>query len=201
MRDDAMWADPRVDVEMGGHRAPAVSPMPLLSPVSLGGDHAGRHGRELVHPILRALRAVEPWDLSTRESSALMLELLRLSVDAGVLQTLLEGGRGARALLYEMHRSTERDYPDATPALEAILRCLPPHTRAQRPAAAGDCILTDRERSVLELIGRGRSNKKIAVELHIAPETVKSHIKHVFVKLGTQTRAQAVVRAATLGLV
>jgi LuxR family maltose regulon positive regulatory protein len=60
--------------------------------------------------------------------------------------------------------------------------------------------LTARERSVLRLIGQGHSNKGIARELNIAPETVKSHTKHIFVKLDTQTRAQAIGRAVQLGL-
>jgi len=41
----------------------------------------------------------------------------------------------------------------------------------------------------------------IARELTIAPETVKSHAKRIFLKLTVQTRAQAVYRASTLGLI
>ncbi len=61
--------------------------------------------------------------------------------------------------------------------------------------------LSARERSVLELIGAGQSNKEIARALDIAPETVKSHVKNIFVKLAVDTRAQAVTRAQTLGIV
>ncbi len=60
--------------------------------------------------------------------------------------------------------------------------------------------LSPRERSVLELIGQGQSNKEIARALSIAPETVKSHVKNIFAKLGVQRRAQAVYRAQSLGL-
>jgi LuxR family maltose regulon positive regulatory protein len=45
------------------------------------------------------------------------------------------------------------------------------------------------------------SNKIIARELHIAPETVKSHAKRIFIKLSTKTRAEAVARANELGLI
>jgi ATP/maltotriose-dependent transcriptional regulator MalT len=38
------------------------------------------------------------------------------------------------------------------------------------------------------------------LELRIAPETVKSHAKHIFLKLGARTRVDAVSRAASLGL-
>jgi LuxR family maltose regulon positive regulatory protein len=61
--------------------------------------------------------------------------------------------------------------------------------------------LTAREQSVLRSIGRGLSNKGIARELGIAPETVKSHAKRIFVKLSVQTRAQAVTRAVQMGFV
>jgi LuxR family maltose regulon positive regulatory protein len=46
----------------------------------------------------------------------------------------------------------------------------------------------------------GRSNKRIAQELQIAPETVKSHVKAIFIKLAVQTRAHAVSTAGALGL-
>jgi len=61
--------------------------------------------------------------------------------------------------------------------------------------------LSPREQSILELIGQGQSNKEIARQLHISPETVKSHIKNVFSKLGVERRAQAIHQANQLGLV
>jgi ATP/maltotriose-dependent transcriptional regulator MalT len=61
--------------------------------------------------------------------------------------------------------------------------------------------LSARERTVVLLMGHGLSNKRIARQLSIAPETVKSHAKHIFWKLTVQTRAQAVYRASALGLI
>ena len=60
--------------------------------------------------------------------------------------------------------------------------------------------LSPRESDILRLIAEGRSNKEIARDLAIAPETVKSHIKHIFIKLNVERRAQAVSRAQILGL-
>ena len=60
--------------------------------------------------------------------------------------------------------------------------------------------LSPRERYILELIGGGQSNKEIARVLGIAPETVKSHVKNLFVKLSVERRAQAVYRAQSLGM-
>jgi ATP/maltotriose-dependent transcriptional regulator MalT len=61
--------------------------------------------------------------------------------------------------------------------------------------------LSARERTVVLLMGHGLSNKRIARQLSIAPETVKSHAKRLFWKLTVQTRAQAVYRASELGLI
>jgi LuxR family transcriptional regulator, maltose regulon positive regulatory protein len=61
-------------------------------------------------------------------------------------------------------------------------------------------LLSPRQRIVLELVSEGRSNKEIARDLGIAAETVKSHVKEIFVRLQVVRRAQAVSRAQTLGL-
>jgi ATP/maltotriose-dependent transcriptional regulator MalT len=60
--------------------------------------------------------------------------------------------------------------------------------------------LTGRERDVLAMISQGCSNKKIARTLEVSPETVKSHVKRIFLKLAVSTRAEAVSRAGSLGL-
>ena len=50
--------------------------------------------------------------------------------------------------------------------------------------------MTQREREVVELIGAGMSNKEIAQRLHIATDTVKSHVRNVMEKLALHTRLQ-----------
>jgi DNA-binding NarL/FixJ family response regulator len=50
--------------------------------------------------------------------------------------------------------------------------------------------MTQREREVIELIGAGMSNKEIAQRLHIATDTVKSHVRNVMEKLALHTRLQ-----------
>jgi DNA-binding NarL/FixJ family response regulator len=60
--------------------------------------------------------------------------------------------------------------------------------------------LTTRERDVLAMISHGFSNKHIARALEISPETVKSHVKRLFLKLAASTRAEAAFRAGSLGL-
>ncbi len=62
-------------------------------------------------------------------------------------------------------------------------------------------LLTGRERDVLALIGSGRSNAEIAADLSLSEGTVKTHIGHVFAKLGLRDRAAAVVFAFDHGVV
>ena len=51
------------------------------------------------------------------------------------------------------------------------------------------------------LVGRGRSNDEIAATMHVSRATVKSHVNHVFAKLGITSRVQAVVLCYEHGLV
>ncbi len=82
--------------------------------------------------------------------------------------------------------------------------CLDEATRAERPAYhLGDIsgpdhdpqALSPREQEVLELIADGLPNREIAACLFIGKDTVKAHIKHLFRKLGVESRTQAVSEA------
>ncbi len=70
--------------------------------------------------------------------------------------------------------------------------------RAEHPGALG---LSDRERSVLELMASGSTNPEIAEALHLSKHTVKEHTSSVFRKLGVRNRTEAVQKAQRLGLV
>ncbi|WP_432988475.1 response regulator [Dactylosporangium sp. CA-233914] len=61
--------------------------------------------------------------------------------------------------------------------------------------------LTDREREVLTLLARGRSNAEISAALHVGEATTKTHVKHVLEKLELRDRIHAVVFAFDHGLV
>jgi DNA-binding NarL/FixJ family response regulator len=67
--------------------------------------------------------------------------------------------------------------------------------------AAAGATLTDREREVVALVGRGCSNEEIAASLVISPATAKTHVSHAMTKLGSRDRAQLVVFAYETGLV
>ncbi len=61
--------------------------------------------------------------------------------------------------------------------------------------------LTGREREVLQLIARGRSNQEIAATMFVAETTVKTHVGRIFMKLAARDRIQAAVVAYDAGLV
>ena len=73
--------------------------------------------------------------------------------------------------------------------------------RPDNSASAPPPHLTPRQVEVLRLLEQGRSTKQIAAELHLSPETVKTHLKNVYEKLGVSDRAAAVASGMRRGLV
>ena len=88
--------------------------------------------------------------------------------------------------------------PSVTRRLLARLRDAGPRT-PQDPTRLD--VLTDREREVVALVGRGLSNDEIADELVISPATAKTHVSRAMTKLYARDRAQLVVIAYETGLV
>jgi DNA-binding CsgD family transcriptional regulator len=82
---------------------------------------------------------------------------------------------------------------------------LTPHRAAgpfeKNTAALKSLGVTDREFAVLELLAAGHSNKEIARDLDVSPNTVKTHVQHLFEKLEVQRRTQAIQKARELRLV
>ncbi|WP_327418869.1 response regulator transcription factor [Streptomyces sp. NBC_01233] len=76
-----------------------------------------------------------------------------------------------------------------------------PGLPAAEPALRSVAGITGREREVLTLVGRGRSNGEIAEELFISAATAKSHVSRLFTKLGARDRVQLVITAYEMGLV
>jgi len=139
------------------------------------------------------------------EGRAILIQALQVGARAGVYQTFVDAGAHVAEFLLSLHHATPQDSrlpPELRPYIGSILadraqqraHTLP--TRASRVTES----LSPREHSVLRSMSCGLSNKRIAQELQIAPETVKSHVKGIFIKLAVQTRAHAVSTAGALGL-
>lgn len=71
---------------------------------------------------------------------------------------------------------------------------------APRPDPAAFPELTHREREILDMVARGRSNADITAELVLAPKTVRNHVSNIFSKLQVRDRSEAIVRAREAGL-
>jgi DNA-binding NarL/FixJ family response regulator len=67
--------------------------------------------------------------------------------------------------------------------------------------APAEQALSSREIDVLESVARGHSNRAIARSLHISEATVKTHLQHIFAKLGVDDRTAAVTEALERGII
>ncbi|MFI1660509.1 response regulator [Streptomyces sp. NPDC020472] len=86
--------------------------------------------------------------------------------------------------------------------LDAYIHHLPASpTTTPQPEDARLASLTDREREILTVIGKGWSNTEIAERLHLAESTVKTHVGRILAKTGARDRVQAVILAYDTHLV
>ena len=72
---------------------------------------------------------------------------------------------------------------------------------ARNDAAVASLGISPRELQVLDALARGQSNKEIARSLNISPNTIKTHIAHLFEKLETDRRVLAIDKARFLGII
>jgi LuxR family maltose regulon positive regulatory protein len=128
-------------------------------------------------------------------------DVLRLAAPTGFYQTILDEGSEIGTLLLRFqdnaHRTGVSD--DLLPYVGNLISGWREHYQSNLTATPSSHVVDSRK--ILQRIGQGRSNKEIARELGIASETVKPHIKNIFVKLAVDRRAQAVSRAQSLGLI
>ena len=124
--------------------------------------------------------------------------------DDEVLAALRAGARGyltKDAGAEEVGRAIRRvadGHADLDPGVQRrLLELLPNQVGAATGSADG---LTDREAEVLRLIADGLSNAEIAAQLVVSESTIKTHVNHLFAKIGVRDRAQAVTYAFRNGL-
>jgi LuxR family maltose regulon positive regulatory protein len=173
------------------------------------GEIAGRtHNTRSLIEIL-AMRALA-LDAQGKTSASLSVleQAIQLAHTGGSLRVFVDQGPGMLAMLKELARQGK-----VIPDIRRILAAFPPEPSA---GTLGDAILhpvphaantpalieplTAREYDILVLLSQRLSNKEIAQKLNITTDTVKRHTTNIFQKLGVNRRADAVARAAALGI-
>jgi DNA-binding NarL/FixJ family response regulator len=126
-----------------------------------------------------------------------ILVLTTFDADTDVLPAIEAGATGyllkdaPRSELYRAVRAAARG--------EAVLSP-PVATRVLRAARSDEPALSAREVEILELVARGTTNREAAERLFISEATVKTHLIHIYTKLGVPDRASAVAAAYDRGL-
>jgi DNA-binding CsgD family transcriptional regulator len=87
------------------------------------------------------------------------------------------------------------------PHLHAVLVRLTADISITEEEKETNCMISMREREILEWVHHGKTNWEIAGILEISPLTVKNHVQNILRKLNVQNRSHAAVKASRLGLV
>ncbi|MGN9910593.1 response regulator transcription factor [Phytohabitans sp. LJ34] len=160
--------------------------MPKLDGIQATAQIAATPGLERVHVLI----------LTTYDTDEYVFEAL----EAGASGFLLKDA-GPAELLHAIRVVADGE---ALLAPRITRRLIGQFTAARSARSAAEhrlAVLTQREREVLALVGRGLSNEEIATELTLSPATARTHVSRAMVKLGARDRAQLVVIAYETGLV
>jgi DNA-binding NarL/FixJ family response regulator len=175
--EDVMVVAEAHDLASAERAAVLDHPDVVLMDLNLGDGPGGAE----VTARLRALPdAPQVLILTTYDTES---DILR-ALDAGAKGYLLKDAPADQ--LFAAIRATARGETVLASSVAALL---------VRRASSPGPVVTDREVEVLELLARGLGNKEMAQELFVSEATVKSHLSHVYAKLGVDTRAGAVAAA------
>jgi len=176
--------------------------MAVQAEVDTGEEAIERYRQEPADVVLMDLRlpgigGVEATlSLLNRHPDAKVVVLTTYDTDEDIYRAIQSGAKSY--LLKDMSTDeiigTIRTVHEGTADLPSVV-AERLNQRLQRQA------LTNREREVLVLLVKGRSNKEIAAALGISDETAKSHLKTLFTKLGVRDRTDAAISAIRHGIV
>ena len=164
----------------------------LLERLARAADEGGRSGSlieiRVVQALAHQLRGEQEAALESLEAA------LGLAEPEGFVRTFVDEGAPMATLLAA---AADRGF-----ASRYVGRLLAAFPTTKRPSAVPDLVepLSDREQDVLRLLGTELSGPEIARELVVSLNTVRSHTKSIYTKLGVNTRRTAVRRAQELGL-
>ncbi|MEH6566353.1 MAG: LuxR C-terminal-related transcriptional regulator [Halopseudomonas sp.] len=122
-----------------------------------------------------------------QEGDVLLIEALGLIRDSGAVALLRDIG------VAEACASLSAHVPANWRAEVTALLGRSEGAEQESGSCAALLTLTVKERQVMQLVAEGKSNKQIAKDLSVTPETIKSHMKSIFAKLKVESRAQAAV--------
>jgi ATP/maltotriose-dependent transcriptional regulator MalT len=151
--------------------------------------------------ILRALLADAQGDHEAAPGS--LAAAVAQAEPEGVIRPFLDEGAPMAALLADLRAAARDERGPAGGASPAFLRTLLAAFPGQPPEPHRTGLiepLSVRELEVLRLLAAGRSNADMAAELFVEQSTVKTHLIHLYRKLGVHSRTQAVARAQALRL-
>ncbi|GGZ39682.1 DNA-binding response regulator [Streptomyces inusitatus] len=140
-------------------------------------------------------------ELARRGTRAKVLVLTTYDTDSDTIPAIEAGATGyllkdaPRGELFTAVRAAAEGRTVLSPAIASRLV-----SAVRNPAVPAAKVLSAREREVLELVARGTSNREIARELFISEATVKTHLTHLYGKLGVKDRAAAVAVAYDRGI-
>jgi DNA-binding NarL/FixJ family response regulator len=183
-------ADGAQAVEVARAARPDVVLMDIRMPV-LDGLQATR---ELA--ATRGLERVRVLILTTYDTDAYVFEALQ----AGASGFLLKDS-GPAELLHAIRVVAAGEALLAPRITRRLIAQFTATRTAHEVAEDRLAVLTQREREVLALVGKGLSNQEIAARLVLSPATARTHVSRAMVKLGARDRAQLVVVAYQTGLV
>jgi DNA-binding NarL/FixJ family response regulator len=152
-------------------------------------------GLAATRQIIDRVRSTRVVVLTTFGQDEVVFEALRSRASGFLLKDTLP--EDLLATVHAVAAGEARLDPAVTSSVVAHFRAQGPPRASGRPLAA----LTAREREVLVLLARGRSNAEIATDLVVSIGTVKTHVGSVLAKLGARDRVQAVIAAYESGLV
>ena len=128
--------------------------------------------------------------------TARIVVLTTYASDAKAVRALKAGAVG-----YLLKSSVRKELIDTIRAVDAGHRRIPAEIANEIALHSGDEALSEREMSVLRLVAEGQANKQIAWRLSISEDTVKAHMKNIFVKLDVADRTHAVTIAVRRGII
>lgn len=190
--DGAGIAQARLAIASGRTQAAQVRLRQLLKQA----DDAGRRWRAVKLRVLLALAAAREGDAP--EALARMALALEQGAQCGMVRSFLDEGEGVLRLLEQLR--TTAPAPLSSVAATHLNTLLASGAAAQGAGQPPLAELTAAERSLLELVAQGQSNREVAASLGLSINTVKWHMAQIFSKFGVANRVQAVNLARQAGL-